>query len=320
MVLFNESTGPAIPDSFWVEECVLENNVSEDMGGGLGLFTTNPGMSAVIRNCRLIDNSAASGAAVAIDPVMAEFPGVADAASIRFEGCLMTGNTAPNATLTVRQTGIVELFNCTLADNMAGGLTIDAGGVATMQNTILSNPGYTEYQSLAGNATLASNGGNLIHDGSLGSSNPADMENQSPYFIEGPDCEFYQLSTESPGFDGGVEWDDVPAFDVCGNARIHGNQIDVGAVETPIVATQEAKTGRLAIAPNPANHLVNVEWAAEWDGSLEVYLFSAAGRQLMHHILMKGQSIPLNSIPAGMYTLRMIDETGRVYAGKFVKQ
>ena len=307
------------PDSFFIARCTWMGNEANGVGGGIGTSVENSGMAAFFSDCTWNNNSSPFGGAVGAAPFFTKTGSSTTSALLRFENCLMTENTSDTATIALRKIGRVELFNCTIADNQAGGVAMDAQSIATIQNTILANASQ-EFNAFDGDAMLTSGGGNLVKDGSLNSGNPADFENQTPIFNgSGESCEFYKLDTLSPGYNGGVVWNDVPEKDACGNTRIWDGQIDVGAIEwTEVSSTQEMVTGKLNVSPNPAADLLNIEWPETLDGPAEMQVYNLQGQLLLTPASAAVHTVDVRALPSGIYLLKMVAD-GKYFSTWFVK-
>jgi hypothetical protein len=302
-----------------VERCLFDGNVAGDIGAGIGIAVNNDGFTAVISRCELKNNSSPAGAAVGADPAYTESGGSAQGAGIRIENCLMTGNTSEAGAVAIRNTGHIELTNCTIAGNASGGIVLENQAVATLQNNILFNA-ETEYQDLSGDVVLFSNGGNLVRDGSLGGLNPEDHENEDPLFVgTGDGCTFFQLSAGSPAVDEGIELENGPDQDLCENMRVQGNRIDIGAMESPFTSSvRDAAPLTLSFSPNPAADLLNIEWPETMYGPVELSIYDAHGRLLAHQAQFSGKAVDVKKLPSGLFFLQAVWE-GNIYQVKFQK-
>ena len=150
--------------------------------------------------------------------------------------------------------------------------------------------------------------------------NPADFENQVPIFLEiGEPCEYYQLSEQSPGVDGGVVWYGLPNDDACGNMRIQGS-LDVGAIETIIVdATEERDFQELDFMPNPATDLLTIEWPESRSQPSGVLFFSLGGQLLQQAPWIDGQPFDVHALPSGVYVVKVVADDA-IFTGKLIKQ
>ena len=237
-------------------------------------------------------------------------------ASIRFENCLMTGNSGEAGVVASRKTGNIELLNCTIADNDSDGIVMDSKAVVTLQNTALYNPDHNEYVSLAADAGIFSNGGNLVWDASLNDIllPLLDKPEIDPMFENG----FYP-SQESPLVNGGVNGGVTAEYDLDGNPRKQGF-VDIGAYESSFyVAVQDvlAETP-LRISPNPAVEKVHLEFPEGVSGQALIEIFDIKGQLLIQTNQISGKGIEIKDLPSGVYLLKTM-MGGRCYAAKFNK-
>ena len=314
------------PSIITVEDCHLEGNMAGEIAGGIGIATNTSGFQVVARNCTLIDNDSPSGSAIGATPETNE-PGSTQSASIIFENCLVYEHTG-NTTIALQETGNIQLLNCTIADNEGMGITLDSTSAITLQNTIFYNPGFMEYDTLSeGNVT--SLGGNLFGDESLGAAaHPNDMINSNPLFVEmGNECEYYQLSEDSPAIDGGVELVDAPDYDLCGNDRVITTCVDIGALESEygdatdcIVKNKEVLVDEsLIISPNPVMEYLMVQFPEAINRPVAISLFDAQGILIDQMRIDNGESIDVVHLPPGMYLLKGVNDN-TTYTAKFIKQ
>ncbi len=104
-----------------ISYCTFESNLAVGSGGGVGI-SGNVGQVTIpiLRNCKILGNSAGSGGGIAnsdVNPVLVN--------------CLLAGNTATNNGGAMRNTGSSgsspSLINCAVVDNVAG---VAGGGIA----------------------------------------------------------------------------------------------------------------------------------------------------------------------------------------------
>ena len=314
MDLYSQSPGKTT-----VENCHFEGNTAGEIGGGIGVATDRPGdWDAVVRNCTLKNNSSPFGAAIGADPFLNTGPLITLEASIRFENCLLTGNQG-DYTVAARNTGNLLLLNCTVADNQAIGIGQDSNSVVTLQNTILHNA-FAEYGELSDQqATLPSQGGNLIDDATLDAfldpvldqSNIAD-----PGFKPGT----YEPDEGSPLINAGVNEGVTAMYDLAGNMRMQGF-VDIGAYESGYnTATRDLTVWEsLMLSPNPAIGEISVSLPEGISGPASVEILDAKGQPVHLQQFLPGSRLHVGDLPAGLYTLKMMAEN-RVFLGKFVKQ
>jgi hypothetical protein len=321
MELFSDYFNAPSPDTFLISGCSWINNTAGQVGGGIGITAANDGLIALISNSELHDNSSPFGSAVGADPSIYSIEGGSTAvASLRFENCLMTGNTSDTATVALRTTGNVELLNCTLADNSGGGLAVDSESVATLQNTLFANDGTKpELQPFAGDAQLTSKGGNLVVDASMNDFlNSLDKPETQPQFETIGDHTYYPAEA-SPQVNGGVNEGVTSEYDLDGNLRKKGF-VDIGALESDYkVAVREVLAAEpLQVFPNPAQEKIFVEWPEGISGPIEIQLYDLQGRLLRQENLPIDRGLNVKSLPSGLFLLKAT-VNGKYFAAKFSK-
>jgi photosystem II stability/assembly factor-like uncharacterized protein len=313
------------PTKFLMEDCFIQGNACDSNGGGIVINNIRAELEAIFHNCAIVENTSPFGAAIGAYPY-AEDPSnfmVATDAQIQFENCLISENSGEGGTVSLRQTGNARFFNCTITDNPAGGIVLDSTSAATLQNTILYNPGTTEYEAWTDDVSLSSNGGNLLSDNSLGAlAHSSDQQNANPMFDgTGEFCNKYQLTETSPAIGHGIPWADQPAYDLCGNERDLGGQIDIGAIESAFLGTpvEEIMVGDLNLSPNPATDFITIDLPKHLKPDFEVQLFDGQGRLVHIQTTLEGATLNVTSLAAGVYSLQLVDRE-KVYVGRFIKQ
>lgn len=309
------------PSSIIVEDCLIEGNTAGEIGGGIGIATGTEGFQAVSRNCIIKNNTSPAGAAIGATPDSNNNPeNTTLNADVRFENSLITGHTS-GTIIELVKTGNIQMINCTIAGNNTDGVKLDANSAITFQNNILFNPEKSEFDS-SSEGTITSNGGNLISDDSFVSFiSDWDLLNSDPLFVgSGEDCEYLQLTENSPALNRGLEWANAPETDLCGNDRIQENRIDAGAFESPFVnSVREVIAGELGLSPNPANKELTVTLPHVPAGQVEISLYGAQGKWINRQTITSGQVINLDGLPNGMYLIKA-NFGEKIYTDRFMKQ
>ena len=211
----------------------------------------------------------------------------------------------------------LELINSTVADNTGGGVELAGLSGLTLQNTILYNSNGTEFTDLLEDASVTSNGGNLIGDSSLDEwLNNTDQPSTDPML----DAE-YHLMQGSPAIDAGVAYEDMPDLDLAGNDRVRGNAVDIGAYESPfMVAAREALAeGPISLAPNPAGAFLKVELPIAAPQAFHAQVMDAQGKLVARRLIRNGELLDVARLPQGMYLVKVAVD-GVVYTARFMKQ
>ncbi len=303
---------------FTVENCLLDGNTAGTRAAGLWVIPASDDFQGTIKNCRIVNNQSPKGAAIDVfREAVSGYPSLNNA-SITFENCLIANNSSDNGVIALDTLRHFNLLNCTIADNLGGGILNGNLGGITLQNTILHNPNYIEFQAANETATFTSHGGNLVLDNSLaGLLIPTDKQGLDPLFVGSGD---YHLQANSPCVDAGKDDGVTAAFDLDGAPRIQSWRVDMGAYESPFVSSaREVIAGELALSPNPAADFLNLHLPEPTTNPLQVSLFDAQGRLLQNQVLASGQRVNVQRLAAGFYTVKVADGD-RVFVGKFVKQ
>lgn len=318
--LYNER-----PAKYTVEDCFIDGNSCDGEGGGIYVYNTSPGMNASIKNSYILNNSSDFGAGIGGAP-FAEDPSdfmVTNDAEIVFENCLVASNTGTGGSVGFKQIGNVHFHNCTIAENPAGGIALDSTSSISLQNTILYNSGSVEYVDLTGTSSITSLGGNLLSDSTLADhAQPTDIVDEMFMFVgSGAPCEHYSLPLGSLAVGNGVGMG-TSDFDLCGNDRVQGGQIDIGAVESPHDGpsfVRELNWQTVEVYPNPVNTYLQIDLPEHISNEVSITIESIKGETLKNQIIQSGQSIDVTDLIPGMYFLKVY-EGDVTYFSKFVKK
>lgn len=301
---------------FLVENCIIDGNSASERGGAIVLNPHSGDYSATIRRTHIINNQSPDGGAIEAYQSMdgSPFP---EGASCLVENSLIARNSSSNAAISMELFPGLELLNTTVADNTGGGVELAGGSGLTLQNTILYNPEGTEFTDLFDDASVTSNGGNLIGDSSLDEwLNGMDKPSTDPLF----DAD-HHLMEGSPAIDAGVAYEGMPELDLAGNDRMQGNGLDIGAYESSFVsgAREALAEAPLGLAPNPASAFLRVELPVTAQGAFHAQVMDAQGRMVARELIRNGELLDVEGLPQGMYLVKALVD-GVVYAGRFVKQ
>ncbi len=255
------------------ESTIFSNNSSMDGAGAIQLLSNDEDVIS-LNNCLLVDNSGGDyGGGI---------------------GMVAVSN--------------LSILNTTIANNNSG--ITNANGKLELQNTLLYNPESTDYME-TGSSTVTSLGGNLIGDESLSSILlSTDQFNVDPLFVGNGD---YQLQESSPAVDGGLGAGVTAAFDLAGNDRVQGNQVDVGAYESPFtVSTKEVVVSNqdLSIYPNPVAEFINILLENNWVGEIQVDIVNVLGQKVYTTQVTKAgdeyvDQIMISQLKSGTYQLML---------------
>lgn len=141
---------------------------------------------------------------------------------------------------------------------------------------------------------------------------------EDPLFTTDPELPAYSLLGESPCINAGTPdssaWfypQYLPETCLCGNPRIYGDYIDMGAYESLIVDLPQFTLTELGISaqPNPFVDQVIIKMSLAGNTEVKIKLFSTVGSLLWKHdygMRTSGQheiDIPLAHLPVGIYLL-----------------
>lgn len=301
--------------AFFVERCTMTNNLATNLGGGIAIFPHTPDYQVNIRHSFITDNQSQEGAAIAASPFWDDVP-YPDSASVLVENSLIARNSGPS-TLSALRLPNLDILNCTVVDNEGIGVALlDLSGL-TLQNTILYNPGYNEFEAFSEDVVVTSIGGNLVLDSSLNDFlTPQDKSETLPDFMPGT----YEPSSTSPLINAGINEGVSAAFDLAGNDRIQYNIVDIGAYESMFpTAAREVITGELVLFPNPPSDFFHIQFPETKFGSIHLQMFDVEGQLIMEQEQQINQMVNIKELIPGTYFVkgRIRNE---VYVGRLVKQ
>ncbi len=286
------------------------SGVAAEGAGGLTLINLGSGVVKIDIKSSVFENNVSEDGAGAIQ---LRKPWIFAGDVVSIENSLLTNNSGGDYAGGIGVVGAINLSvkSTTIADNN-GGITLN-DGLLELQNTILYNPGSSDFIS-AGVSSANSLGGNLVGDITLtGTLNGTDFESEDPLFIGSGD---YQLTENSPGVDKGILTDDVTDFDLEGNARVNGC-LDIGAYESPFLVSSECITSTkeilidnsmLTVFPNPITDQLNVHLENDWKGEVQIQIVNLLGQNVYtanieKNIYESNWSINTSHLSKGVYQL-----------------
>jgi len=310
--------------SLFVDNCVFDGNKSTSCAGAIYLVPNANNFNTVIGRTKIINNESLFGGAIhstfnSSDPL-------AEVATIQIENSLIANNSSDDDAISAHKTSYFSFMNCTIANNQSNGIQLSDEGRLSLQNTILYNPGFTEYQALSNNVSFISLRGNLFGDNSIVNDTICDDVDTDPMFVSDT---IFRLQEFSPAIDFGVDWDNLSEYDLEGNGRKY-NCVDKGAYESEYVVKDHCSSctvgnkeiyvnESLSIIPNPALDYLNIELPESITKTVVVSIIDLQGKTLKKQMHNSGQSIDVAQLPAGMYLLKIVVDS-RIYTGRFIKQ
>ena len=227
----------------------------------------------------------------------------------------------------------LNISNATIANNFApigGGIatftdSLNSEMIVNIQNSILFNPGSSDYEVEAGTPTINSMGGNLSSDLTTEDIfiNVEDQRNIDDMFFVDSQSD-YHLTAESPAVNAGVS-NGAPSLDLEGNSRI--GDVDAGAFEFQGSSSTNNpdfnKNLILKVFPNPVGDYLNLSFENEWKGQVKIRVFSVDGKEILKWTRDKKEAIyteRLNISDLGNNGYELTIDNGKeILARRFVK-
>ena len=298
--LNNQSMGPAgalysKQETLQIEQCLFSGNIAASATGGGAILFFGTDAEINVRNTIFEkNNSDVEGSAVY------SYPGV----SARYENVLFQDN---HGLSTLANRGNTQLVNTTFVNNENGMFLLDSSAIE-IQNSIFENN--NENLRSEGKPEVISNGGNISSDATMtavltGSGTYNDLHNTDPLL----GIDFVPMSG-SPAVDAGNPQGIKFPFDLAGNPRVHGNNIDAGSYESFLVATQDAhwNVSEFSVFPNPVKDVLHFELDMDWIGDMNLIIFNYAGQPVHRFRMTKSNnkqsfSENLSNLTAGEYVV-----------------
>ncbi len=313
------------PTNIVIENCVLDSNEVDKTGSAIQFWPDGNQLNVTIKKTTITNNVSLLGGAIdshLYDTLITDYAG---STNIHFENCLIANNSSSSATINSSTTYNMSFLNCTIAHNQSNGIELSDTSGLTLQNTILYNPGFTEYQANSNEVRFNSLGGNLFGDNSIENDTICDLVEADPLFVS---TNNFHLKANSPAIDFGVDWDSLPEYDLDGNARVF-NCVDKGAFESDYsvkddcssctVGNKEIYTNEfLTIAPNPVLDYLNVKLPEHIMKQVTISLIDIQGKLVSQQNITGSQTIEVSKLPKGMYLLKVLDDK-MIYTGRFIK-
>jgi hypothetical protein len=271
---------------------------------------------------------------------------------------------SPSSLVTINHSFLPTQFrnyfiNCTIADNhwsTGYGAAINIGEDAKVSfiNSIISNEAGMNF--MLSNEDLPSNLQflNCLVGPSdnpedtilnLGQNNTIEWYgtniSSDPEFHAWSDDNPYALGQESPCIDAGTtdfsifdipDWYSFPLYDLAGNPRIYGDQVDLGAYEwqgqTGIEDLIAVPAFSMSNYPNPFNPSTTIRYSVPKDGNVKLCIYNTKGQLLttlvnehknygVHNIIWNGNDNNGNKVSSGLYFTRIVAE-GKTLAIKML--
>ena len=86
--------------------------------------------------------------------------------------------------------------------------------------------------------------------------------------------------------------------------------VDSVTVDVIPAGVEELEGLKVAVYPNPADRVVNIQWPGDWNEASSIQLIDGMGRLVLREATTSSlQSINVESLPAGIYSLKLITST-----------
>jgi photosystem II stability/assembly factor-like uncharacterized protein len=304
--------------NFTIENCLIEGNSAGERAAGFWVDVVSSEFQATMRNCRISGNESPRGSGIDIFQFDVGVPPYTfpENATLRLENCLISENASDFGVIAIDSFPDVRFLNSTIANNAGDGLHLSYLSGVTLQNTILSNPGYLEYEPITNDVSVTSNGGNLVLDNSLDAVlSDKDKKGLAPDFEPGT----YQPSATSPLVNGGINEGVTATTDLAGNPRIQHGIVDIGAYESMFTSAKEVIAGKAALSPNPVAGLLNIHLPETTAQAFNISIYDTQGRLVKSFLNAGLQRLEVGWLTPGAYSVKVTDGE-RVYVGRFVKQ
>ena len=259
-----------------IENSIISRNSSDILAGGI-LFWNFGGENncPTLKNVLITDNNSEYGA------------------GIYYEGIVNT-----------------KLINVTIANNAA---TVEGGGIncysTLLINSIIWGNTPDEIDYLGPQDAVIIMYSNISEDWA-GEGNI----NENPLFVDENNYD-YHLTENSPCINKGTPDTtglNLPLFDLDGNPRIYGNQIDMGAYENPNGTINSLLNvdfeNLIKIVPNPSNGLISIEINNSVTDEILVEIIGVNGQivyKKTFNTMSRIEQIDLSENAKGLYFLRV---------------
>lgn len=274
-----------------IDNTLFDGNTTDgldiEIPGGGGAFFRVP-KNVLVRNSIFTNNvSGFHGAAVMVQ----------EGDRVQLENTLIAENVGTISTIYNEDS--LWMTNVTMIEN-DNGIFQGEGAYLELQNNILANND-NNYEPL-GTDEVVSNGGNLSNDSSLenlliGAGGFPDINNTDPQL--GVD---FKLEPTSPAIDAGNPTSVQSITDLAGEDRVQGNEIDMGAFESPFTVDVEdfEKLG-IDVYPNP---FVENIFISDIEGIKTIRLMNVEGK-LVQNFSVQQELMIQNDLPVGIYFLEL---------------
>jgi hypothetical protein len=263
--------------------------------------------------------------------------------SATVENCLFADNHTNGLVVTELAAAgwNIDVRNCTFADNSSRTMTVNFFGNGEMRNNIFHNNTapydlYLNCDSAQDHYTHLSYGNNCFDSAEdIASASASNVLTNlggniyaDPLFTGGDPLnpETYYLQEDSPCIDTGFAYDGLPDFDIAGNPRIYGTNVDMGCYEWCGVTTDDDTAPllpalTLSCSPNPFNPSTTIRYSLPEQGPVTLTVYNLRGQMVKtlvheqleasnHSVVWDGTDEHGRSVASGVYFYR-VDVNGQ---------
>jgi hypothetical protein len=288
-----------------LQNCTFYNNQANDYGGAMMIYYNS---KPVISNCLFYENSAKYGGAMAF---------YRESKGIVINNTIAENTADFGGALFFFYQSNPEIINSVLWGNKAG-----ISGQQVYSSILKSNPSFYYCDIQKGAAGFE---GSVINGGYFGNIEKYPEFRKEPAFA---------IFAESPCYNTGTPdtstWyyqHYLPETCICGQSRICGCRIDIGAYE--LETTEDSKSapilsGVVTARPNPFKSETSLVFELDVEGPVTVEIYNAVGAQvevLANSVLQAGEHILKwnnSGLPDGIYFCR-IHAGGKTSIIKLIK-
>ena len=287
--IFAESKGQNM--NLNVTNTLFFGNESKDMDSlGLGLGTV------VYLETRNVANT--NLAAKFINSTFANNPNNGTHSS-NFESTIAYYDVATNGGLGAKE---VEVNNCVFWGNTGDSFSVKKNPGGSDFTAVSINNTISEFVTFPTNATTT----NII--------------TTVPMFTDASNADF-TLQSSSPAVNSGSQAGlAIPSFDLAGNARVIGSEIDLGCYEYVhtgsggVGVDEKTKSFELVAFPNPTSGIV----AFKSDEQIEsITIFNLSGQSVTQ--FFNTNTVDISSLPKGVYTAKIITKSSQLVIVRLIK-